>query len=178
MNTTGGAEPAVGAQVEAYFGPRPADAREALRWQSRKTARGRVRMLLWLGPPLVPAALGAVRGIAPEHLLVLAVLAPPVGWYAAHMSLDRRVYRLYEWAARHREYRCTLSDTGLETRLPDGTSSLLLWSECEAFAETRNLFLLLPKGKGAPLWLPKRAALTGAELARIRAFLERNLRRF
>ncbi|MEU6397713.1 YcxB family protein [Streptomyces cinnamoneus] len=177
MNTTGGAEPAVGAEIEAYYSPRPGDAREAMRWYARKTAKGRAGMLMWLGLPLAPITLGAVQGMAAEQLLLLAVLGPLVGWYGAYLSLDRQAHRLYEWAARHREYHCIHSDTGVVTRMPDGTSSRILWSQCAGFGESRNLILLLTKEDGTLLWLPKRAALTDQELDRIRELLGRKLRR-
>ncbi|MCX5586888.1 hypothetical protein ACFV0H_40635 [Streptomyces erythrochromogenes] len=177
MNTTGGAEPAVGAEIEAYYSPRPGDAREALRWYARRTAKGRMWMLMWLGLPLVPVVMGSVQGMAAEQLLLLAVLGPFVGCYGAYLSLDRQAHRRYEWAARHREYRCTHSEAGVVTRMPDGTASQILWSQCAGFGESRNLILLLTKEDGTLLWLPKRAALTDQELDRIRELLERKLRR-
>ncbi|MDX3535424.1 hypothetical protein PV721_13800 [Streptomyces sp. MB09-01] len=164
-------------EVEVYYRPRPGDAREALRWRIRKTFRGRLWLLLWLGLPLVPAALAAARGIPEEQTAVLAVLVPAVGWYGAYLSLDWRAHRMYKEAARYPEYRCTLSDTGVVTRLPDGTSGQVSWDWCAGFGETRKLFVLLVKENGAVLWLPKRAALTDAELDRVRAFHARNLRR-
>ncbi|MEU7602102.1 hypothetical protein [Streptomyces sp. NPDC041003] len=177
MNTTDEVRGAGPGAVEVYYRPRPGDAREALRWRIRKTFRGRIWLLLWLGLPLVPAALGALRGIPPEQTASLAVLVPAVGWYGAYLSLDWRAHRMYRQAARYPEYRCTLSDTGVVTRLPDGTSGEVAWDWCAGFGETRNLFVLLVKENGAVLWLPKRAALTDAELDRAREIHARNLRR-
>ncbi|WP_030710980.1 hypothetical protein [Streptomyces sp. NRRL F-2580] len=164
-------------EVEVYYSPLPGDAREALRWRIRKTLRGRLWLLLWLGLPLVPAALGAARGIPAEHTLALAVLGPAVGWYGAYLSVDWRAHRMYHRSARYPEYRCTLCDTGVVTRLPDGTSGEFSWDWCAGYGETRNLFVLLVKENGAVKWLPKRAALTDAELGRVREIHARNLRR-
>ncbi|MFD9623201.1 YcxB family protein [Streptomyces virginiae] len=177
MDTTSGAPQVTGLEVEAYHSPRRDDARRALRWYSRKTVPGCLRLLLWLVLPVAPAALGIARGVEPALWGALAMLGLFVAVYGAYLSFDRRAFRLYQLAARHREYRCTFSDSGVVTRLPDGTSSEMPWSACAGFGETRHLFLLLTKENGALLWLPKRAALTDTELDRIRELHERNLRR-
>ncbi|WP_030715594.1 hypothetical protein [Streptomyces sp. NRRL S-237] len=96
---------------------------------------GCLRILLWLGLPLAPVALGAARGIEPAHVAAPAVLGLFVGAYGAYLSFDRRAFRMYELAARHREYRCTFSDSGVVTRLPDGTSFEVPWSRCAGFGE-------------------------------------------
>ncbi|MFF4266045.1 hypothetical protein [Streptomyces virginiae] len=81
---------------------------------------GCLRLLLWLVLPVAPAALGVARGVEPALWGALAMLGLFVAVYGAYMSFDRRAFRLYELAARHREYRCTFSDSGVVTRLPEG----------------------------------------------------------
>ncbi|MEU7552124.1 YcxB family protein [Streptomyces sp. NPDC044571] len=52
-----------------------------------------------------------------------------------------------------------------------------MWHQLTGWAETRGLFVFAYHGTGDLAWLPKRGALTPAELERVRALIDRNLRR-
>lgn len=166
--------------VELHYGPARRDVREVLRWRAVRAPAGRRQALLWLVlVPLVPAALIVGqhgRETSPVGLAFAAGVGSALGALCLGLDLYRLARRMYRWAAEHPEYRCVVTERGLSNHRPDGTVAAYEWDRYRGWTETRNLFVFVFAG-GTLGWLPKRAAAVPEDIDRIRAVLDRNLRR-
>ncbi|MFD9409233.1 YcxB family protein [Streptomyces sp. NPDC059989] len=166
--------------VELHGSAARRDVREALRWRAVGAPGGRKRLMLWLVlVPLAPVALIVVRhgrGTDPAGLAFAAGAGVVLGAVCLCLDLWRLARRMYRRASKHPEYRCVVTEREVRSHRPDGTATAYTWARYTGWAETRNLFILVYGGEGLG-WLPKRGAQDPADVARVRAILERNLKR-
>ncbi|MFD7263398.1 hypothetical protein [Streptomyces sp. NPDC059874] len=166
--------------VELYYGASRRDVWEVLRWRALRAPGGRKQLLLWLVViPSVPLALIVVqhgRGTEPAGLAFAGGVGLVLGAVCLCLELWRSARRMYRWAAEHPEYRCVVTEAGTRNHRPDGTAATSAWQRYAGWTETRNLFVFVHR-KGDLGWLPKRGALVPSDVDRVRAVLERNLKR-
>ncbi|MET9856183.1 YcxB family protein [Streptomyces sp. NPDC006450] len=154
------------------------DFREAVRVRARRTGAGRAEAALI---PLVTTGLvamfGLLRGILPVVLVVSAVLGLGVGLIGGVRSRRSMARRLHGVMALYGQCRTVVDGRGTATtgETMSYTSDWQLFTE---YVETPDLFVLVggPRA-GCLAALPKRGAQEPADIDRLRALLDANLRR-
>ncbi|MFG2297024.1 YcxB family protein [Streptomyces sp. NPDC048603] len=186
MDNTGGdqlfhmQQPASADTVELPGVPTAGELTEALRARRRtpgggKQARGFIVAGL-LGLVLGAALIVLEGGLPPAAIALVAVTAGC--WYVA-FSLPRMQARLFSvYLETMQGYRAVVDATGVTVDSADVTT-LRRWSGILGYVETPATFALFSRDKQSldVAVLPKRCAQDPADVDRIRALLDRNLKR-
>ncbi|MFJ6796742.1 YcxB family protein [Streptomyces sp. NPDC091268] len=169
------------AAVELYYGTDRGDVREVLRWRVLGSPGGRGQLLrrLVLVPsaPLVLLAAGHGRATDPAALACAAGVGMALGAGCLALDVRRLARRLYRWTSKYPVYHGVLGERGLRVHRPDGSTKAHPWERFASWTETPNLFVLIRRTTGEPTWLAKRGVPAPADVDRIRAILDRNLKR-
>ncbi|MFJ6781132.1 YcxB family protein [Streptomyces yangpuensis] len=155
-----------------------ADLQGVVRVRARRTGAGRAETFL---PPLATTGLvlafALFRGLLPDVVVVTAVLglgAGVVGVVRGRRGMARRLHAV--WAA-YGQCRTVVDDGGAVTT-GETMSYTIDWKLFTHYVETPDLFVLVggPRA-GCLAAVPKRGAEEPADVDRLRAILDRNLRR-
>ncbi|MFJ7774707.1 YcxB family protein [Streptomyces yangpuensis] len=155
-----------------------ADLQGVVRVRARRTGAGRAETLL---PPLATTgfvlAFALFRGLLPGVVVVAAVLglgAGVVGVVRGRRGMARRLHAV--WAP-YGQCRTVVDDRGAVTT-GETMSYTVDWKLFTHYTETPDLFVLIggPRA-GCLAAVPKRGAEEPADVDRLRAILDRNLRR-
>ncbi|MFJ4780608.1 hypothetical protein [Streptomyces sp. NPDC088762] len=167
--------------VELAYRLTKADMAEALRARDRHTAAGRRRLWVFRGVGTLLLLLGVPALFAsspstdkPAFFVAAGVLLWVVSLYG-HWLTARAFGGLLAKAG---DTRTTVDDSGFQVANQASTTRMG-WAVHPTYAETAGSFVLLSEGKGAVaiMVLPKRGAQDPAEVDRLRAILDRNLKR-
>lgn len=155
-----------------------ADFREVVRERARRTGAGRAETVL---PPLMTTvillAFGLFRGFLPVVVAVGAVVGLGAGLLGVVRSRRTMARRLHAVWAPYGHCRTVVDERGTGTT-GETMSYTTDWKLFSAYAETPELFVLIggPRA-GCLAALPKRGAEEPADIDRLRAVLDRNLRK-
>ncbi|MFG2339117.1 YcxB family protein [Streptomyces yangpuensis] len=164
-------------QAAFVYGLTLADLQGVVRVRARRTAAGRVETLL---TPLVitglVVAFGLLRGLLPVVVVSSALLgigAGVLGVVRGRRGMARRLHAV--WAP-YGQCRTVVDDRGAATT-GETMSYTADWKLFTHYAETPDLFVLVggPRA-GCLAAVPKRGAEEPADVDRLRAILDRNLR--
>ncbi|MER6203522.1 YcxB family protein [Streptomyces sp. NPDC001586] len=155
-----------------------ADLQGVVRARARRTGAGRAETLL---TPLVTTALvagfGLVRGLLPAVVVVSAVLGLGAGLLGVARSRRGMARRLHAVWEPYGQCRTVVDDQGAATT-GETMSYTVDWKLFTDYAETPDLFVLVGGPRASCLAaVPKRGAEEPADVDRLRAILDRNLRR-
>ncbi|MCX4693443.1 YcxB family protein [Streptomyces sp. NBC_01408] len=176
-----GGEQAVGEVVRLVYRVTPDDIADALRARDRKTPAGRRRQRGYVGCAaglLLLAVLTALgrEGVRPISFGLVAGAAT-LGAFALYgPRLQARAFGgMLEKVG---EVLTVVDDSGVLATTAD-TQTRIGWSAQPAYAETDRAFVMLSADKQAVgmTCLPKRGAQDPADIDRLRAVLDRNLKR-
>ncbi|MGZ9930874.1 YcxB family protein [Streptomyces sp. NC-S4] len=186
MNTGGehmqqaGQAAATGEQEQVVFTYRLTldDIRGAVRARARRTPAGRAEtLLLPLLTAVATAGLGLLGGSRPPVILfstVAALSVAIVGVFRIRRGMARRVYSVTE---PYGECRTVVDEQGTATT-GETMSYTMDWTLFPQYTETPELFVLFGGTRAAAVaTLPKRGAQHPDDLDRMRAILDRNLKR-
>ncbi|MFJ4467365.1 YcxB family protein [Streptomyces sp. NPDC089424] len=167
-----------GTAVEFVYTPTAADFQEALRARARRTPAGRAEALLILLAPVAAAAIYAALGDAvPLVWIISLVLAVGIGSWGAVWALRATARRTFSIVEPYGQCRMVADDRGAVST-GERVSFTLDWTVFREYLETPGLFVLLGGERAAGVAvLPKRAAQDPADVDRLRAILDRNLKR-
>ncbi|MEV7443387.1 YcxB family protein [Streptomyces sp. NPDC091204] len=155
-----------------------ADLQGVVRVRARRTAAGRAQTLL---TPLLTTALvvafGLVRGLLPAVVAVSAVVGLGAGLLGVVRGRSGMARRLHAVWAPYGQCRTVVDDRGAATT-GETMSYTADWKLFTHYAETPDLFVLVGGPRASCLAaVPKRGAEEPADIDRLRAILDRNLRR-
>ncbi|MGR4879121.1 YcxB family protein [Streptomyces sp. LARHCF249] len=176
-----GGEQVVGDAVRLVYRVTPDDMADALRARDRKTPAGRRRQrgYVWCAAGLlllaVLTALGR-DGVRPLSVGLVAGGATLGAFALFGPRIQARAFGgLLEKAG---EVRTVVDDSGVLVTTAD-TQTRIGWTAQPSYAETDTAFVMLTADKQAVgmTCLPKRGAQDPADIERLRAVLDRNLKR-
>ncbi|PCG86063.1 hypothetical protein CIB93_11225 [Streptomyces sp. WZ.A104] len=182
MDTMGGdlSESATGrgTAVEFVYRPTAADFEEALRARARRTWAGRSQVLMGLlAVPATACVLALFFDTAPAVwgvTVVLSLIFASVGVVMALRAEARRMFSVVEPFGRCR----MVADEGGAVSTGERMSFTCEWSVYRGYLETSRLFVLFGGERSAGVAvLPKRGAEGPEDVERLRAILDRNLKR-
>ncbi|MFF9806912.1 YcxB family protein [Streptomyces coeruleorubidus] len=164
--------------VEFVYRPTAADFEEALRARARRSPAGRAQALM---APLVAAIAVTVFSAVQEEPLAVwiisLVLAVPVAFWATARGLRTMARRMFSMVEPYGQCQTVANDRGAVTT-GERASFSMDWTVFREYLETPGLFVLLGGDRAAGVaLLPKRGAQDPADVDRLRAILERNLKR-
>ncbi|EGX55777.1 hypothetical protein SZN_31149 [Streptomyces zinciresistens K42] len=166
------------AAVEFVYRPTVADFEEALRARARRSPAGRVQALMAPGAAVVAvSAVSFARGAPPVVWVISLVLAVAVACWATAHGTQTMARRMFGAVRPYGECRMLAGDRGA-VAIGERASYTMDWTVFPRYVETPGLFVLLGGGRAAGVaLLPKRGARTPADVDRLRAILDRNLKR-
>jgi hypothetical protein len=164
--------------VEFIYRPTAGDFEEALRARARRSTAGRAQALT---APLVAAAAVAVFSVLHDATLpvwiislVLSVTAASWGTVRGLRTMARRMFSVVEPYGQCR----MVADERGAVSTGERASFTVDWTVFREYLETPGLFVLLGGDRAAGVAvLPKRGAQDHADVDRLRAILDRNLKR-
>ncbi|MFC9249477.1 YcxB family protein [Streptomyces sp. NPDC057136] len=167
-----------GTAVEFVYRPTAADFEEALRARARRTPAGRAEALL---VPLAAAAAAVVvavlREATPIGWIISLVVSLGIGAWGTVWALRIMARRMFSIVEPYGECRMVADDNGAVST-GERVSFTVDWSVFREYLETPGLFVLLGGDRAAGVAvLPKRGAQDPADVDRLRAILDRNLKR-
>ena len=165
-----------GEQVVLVYRPTLADIQGAVRARARRTAVGRreTLLLLLVGGVLV-VGYGVVSDSSPVVIAFSTAVSLGVGLAVLAWARRGTARQVYDLVGRYGECRTVVDDRGTATS--GGTMSATThWTLFQQYVETRELFVLIG-GAAVVEALPKRGAEHPEDIDRLRAILDRNLRR-
>lgn len=173
--------PAVGAAVRLVYRPTTADIAEAVRARSNKTPLGRRMRWFYAGLAALLLALAALTVLARDGFqpltagLVAGGLSVPVTAGLVPRIQARAFGGLLEKVG---EARTVVDESGVLVTTAD-TQTRIAWAAQPSYAETDLVFVLFSADKQAVgmTVLPKRGVQDPADVDRLRAILDRNLKR-
>ncbi|MFD9305110.1 YcxB family protein [Streptomyces sp. NPDC060048] len=165
-------------QAVFVYRPELADLQGAVRARARRTAAGRAETaLIPLMTTGLVTAFGLLRGVLPVVLVVSAVLGLGVGLIGVARGRRGMARRIHGVAAQYGQCRTVVDERGTATT-GESMSYTADWKLFNEYVETPELFVLLGGPRAISLAaLPKRGAQEPADVDRLRAILDRNLRR-
>jgi hypothetical protein len=166
------------AAVEFVYQPTVADFEEALRWRARRSSAGRAQVLM---APLIAVVAVVVFSTLEDATLpvriitlVLAVAATSWGAVRGLRTMARRMFSVVEPYGRCR----MVADDRGAVSTAERASFTVDWAVFREYLETPGLFVLLGGDRAAGVAvLPKRGAQNPADVDRLRAILDRKLKR-
>ncbi|MER5941177.1 YcxB family protein [Streptomyces sp. NPDC001928] len=182
MDTRGGEFPQqdtdFGTAVEFVYRMTAADFEEALRARARRSAAGRLQALT---APVVGAVSVSVFSVLQDATLLVwgisLVLTVPLMFWATGRGLRTMARRLFSIMDSYGQCRMVADERGAVTT-GEHASFSMDWTVFPEYLETPGLFVLLggDRATGVAV-LPKRGAQGPADVDRLRAILDRNLKR-
>ncbi|MFE7354281.1 YcxB family protein [Streptomyces sp. NPDC057543] len=167
------------AVVELEYQPTRADFTGALQARARASAAGRRQRVLMALLAVMAVLTGALTVLDGDVLwLVLCALCVTVV-VALPLTLRLTGRQLHRFAALQGMFRSHVYETGIRIVTEQSTMTVR-WSVMPCYRETPELFVLLSDDKQATglTLLPKRGLRDPGDLDRLRAVLDRHLRRF
>lgn len=167
-----------GTAVEFVYRPTAADFEEALRARARRSPSGRAQALM---APLMAAIAVSVFSVlqgAPLPVWIISlVLAVPVAFWITVRGLRTMARRMFSMVEQYGQCRMVADDRRAVTT-GERASFSMDWTVFREYLETPGLFVLLGGDRAAGVaLLPKRGAQNPADVDRLRAILDRNLKR-
>ncbi|MET7899277.1 YcxB family protein [Streptomyces mirabilis] len=164
--------------VEFAYQPTVADFEEALRGRARRSSAGRAQVLM---APLIAVVAVVVFSTLKDATLpvwiitlVLSVAATSWGAVRGLRTMARRMFSVVE---PYGQCRMVADDRGAVST-GERASFTVDWTVFREYLETPGLFVLLGGDRAAGVAvLPKRGAQNPADVDRLRAILDRNLKR-
>ncbi|MFE4638725.1 YcxB family protein [Streptomyces sp. NPDC056773] len=177
MNT-GGDQPEQTEQVVFTYRPTFEDVQGAVRARARRTGAGRAETAaIPLMTAVLVTAFGLVRGVLPVVLVGGAVLSLGIGLFAAGRVRRSMARQIHSVVGQYGQCRTTADDRGAVTT-GETMSFSADWKLFPRYVETPELFVLLGGSRAAAIGvLPKRGAQHPGDIDRLRAMLDRNLKR-
>ncbi|MFD4524892.1 YcxB family protein [Streptomyces sp. NPDC058470] len=182
MDTKGGDSSQQGADrgtaVEFNYRLTAADFEEALRARARRSPAARAQLLMG---PLIAVVAGVVFSIVQDATLpvliitlVLVVVATSWGAVRGLRTMARRMFSVMETYGQ-----CRMVADGQGTAITGERASLTIeWTAFREYLETPGLFVLLGGDRAVGVAvLPKRGGQDLADVDRLRAILDHNLKR-
>ncbi|MEU8431791.1 YcxB family protein [Streptomyces sp. NPDC029216] len=164
--------------IEFVYDPTPEDYRTAFRRFTYGTWPGRGTVLLT--GPLVGLGLGGsiswLRGFSPNQTLFVLVAVTLALCVMLPRVNARKAREQYEHMEAYGTCRTAVGEDGLTTTGGE-LSSTVDWHGFPRYFETDQLFVLTTKRTGMFFALPKRGAQDPADVDRVRAVLDRHLKR-
>jgi len=167
-----------GTAVEFVYRPTAADFEEALRGRARRSSAGRVQVLMAPLVGLVALVLFSVQGdtTLPVFIISLVLSMAAISWGTVRglRTMARRMFSVME---PYGHCRMVADNRGAVTT-GERASFTVDWGVFREYLETPGLFVLLGGERAAGVAvLPKRGAQNPADVDRLRAILDRNLKR-
>nr|WSX51938.1 hypothetical protein OG409_25235 [Streptomyces sp. NBC_00974] len=171
-------EQALTEQAVFVYRPTIEDLRGAVRVRARRTAAGRAEtVLIPLMTAVLVVAFGLFREILPVVVAVGAVLGLGAGLLGVVRGRRAMARRLHAVLAHYGECRTVVDERGAATT-GESMAYTSDWKLFTDYAETPDLFVLVGGPRASCLTaLPKRGAREPADVDRLRAILDRNLRK-
>ncbi|WP_051828117.1 YcxB family protein [Streptomyces bicolor] len=168
----------LGKPVEFVYRPTAADFEEALRARARRSSAGRAQALM---APVMAAVAVSVFSVArdapPVVWIISLVLAVPIAFWGTLRGLRTMARRMHSMVEPYGEARMVADERGSVTT-GERASFSMHWVVFREYLETPGLFVLLGGDRAAGVAvLPKRGAQDAADIDRLRAILDRNLKR-
>ena len=167
-----------GTAVEFVYRPTAADFEEALRARARRTPAGRAQALLAPAVAAVTVVVFCVlRDAHPVVWVISLVLSVGIAWWGTARGLRTLARRMFSIVEPYGECRMVADDKGAVST-GERVSFTADWSVFREYLETPGLFVLLGGDRAAGVAVaPKRGAQDPADVDRLRAILDRNLKR-
>ncbi|MFE6547739.1 YcxB family protein [Streptomyces sp. NPDC057746] len=167
-----------GTAVEFVYRLTAADFEEALRARARRTPAGRAQVLM--GPLMAVVAVAVLstlqQGTLPVWILTLVVCVAAVSWGTVR-GLRTMAQRMSSVMEAYGQCRMVADDRGTVTT-GERASSTIDWTVFREFLETPGHFVLLGGDRATSVTVvPKRGAREHADVDRLRALLDRHLKR-
>jgi hypothetical protein len=167
-----------GTAVEFVYQPMVADFEEAIRGRARRTWAGRVQVLT--GPLAAVAALlvfSVLRDFTLPVLIISLVLSLAATSWGAVRGLRTMARRMFSVMEAYGQCRMVADERGVVST-GERASFTVDWTVFREYLETPGLFVLLGGDRAAGVAvLPKRGAQNPEDVDRLRAILDRNLKR-
>lgn len=167
-----------GTAVEFAYRLTVSDFEEALRARARRSPAGRAQALL---APLAAAAavvvFAALRDATPPVWIISLVISVGAASWGTLRGLRTMARRMFSMAESYGQCRTVADERGAATT-GERMSFTTDWTAFREYLETPGLFVLLggERASGVAV-LPKRGAREPADVERLRAILDRNLKR-
>ncbi|MEU0677562.1 YcxB family protein [Streptomyces sp. NPDC006172] len=167
-----------GAAVEFSYRLTVADFEEALRARARRSPAGRAQVLM--GPLISVLATVVYATVAdttrPVWITMLVITLAATSWGAVR-GLRTMARRMFSVTESYGQCRMVADDRGAVST-GERVSFAVDWTVYREYLETPGLFVLLGGDRAAAIAvLPKRGAQDPADVERLRAILDRNLKR-
>ncbi|WP_406394941.1 hypothetical protein [Streptomyces sp. NBC_00887] len=167
-----------GTVAEFVYRPTAADFEEALRARARRTPAGRAQALL---APLVAAAtvvvFAAIRDASLPVWIISMVLSVGIAYWGTVRGLRTMARRMFSIVEPYGECRMVADDRGAVST-GERVSFTAEWTVFRQYLETPDLFVLVGGDRAAGIAVtPKRGAQDPTDVDRLRAILDRNLKR-
>ncbi|MEZ3181118.1 YcxB family protein [Streptomyces pimonensis] len=167
-----------GTAVEFVYRPTAADFEEALRARARRSPAGRAQALM---APLMAVIIVVVLGVLLDVMLpvwiVWLVLSSVIASWGTVRGLRTMARRMFSMVEPYGQCRMVADDRSAVTT-GERASFSMDWTVFREYLETPGLFVLLGGDRAAGVaLLPKRGAQDPADVDRLRAILDRNLKR-
>ncbi|WP_143663806.1 hypothetical protein [Streptomyces sp. rh34] len=167
-----------GADVEFVYRPTVGDFEEALRARALQTGAGRLQA--FAGPVASVGALavfGVVVGLSTPVLIAALVLCAAIVSWGALRALRTQARRMFSIVEPYGQCRMVADGRGAVST-GERVSFTVEWAVHREYLETARLFVLLGGERSAGIAvLPKRGAQGPEDVERLRAILDRNLKR-
>ncbi|MGW1211815.1 YcxB family protein [Streptomyces sp. NPDC002499] len=181
MDTRGGDPSQQGtdrAAVEFGYRLTAADFEEALRARARRSPAGRAQLLT---APLIAVVAVVVFSVVQDPtlpvLIISLVLVVAVTSWGAVRGLRTMARRMFSVMETYGQCRMVADDHGTAVT-GERASTTVDWTAFREYVETPGLFVLLSGDRAAGVAvLPKRGAQDPADVDRLRAILDHNLKR-
>jgi hypothetical protein len=182
MDTRGGDSPQqdtdCGRAVEFIYRPTAEDFEEALRARARRSPAGRAQVLM---APLIAivavSVFSTLQDASPPVWIVTLVLSMAATSWGAVRGMRITARRMFSFTESYGQCHVVADDRGAVTT-GEGVSHTTGWTVFREYLETPGLFVLLSGDRAAGVVvLPKRGAQDPADVDRLRAILDRNLKR-
>ncbi|MGW2643446.1 YcxB family protein [Streptomyces sp. NPDC001393] len=163
--------------VELAYQPTVDDYTAALRERRRVSKAGR-RQRRTAVVALVCGAVGIAIGLTQGHVPLFLMIWFPTFGALLLLSPWLQARQLFRLAERHGAHRVTVTEAGL-TMTTQNASTTVNWVARPRYRENKEVFVLFGDDKNAACLtvLPKRGLAGPADVDRLRATLDRNLRR-
>ena len=163
--------------VEFVYRLTAADFEEALRARARRTPAGRVQVLMPLIAVVAVVGFWALNDATPLVWIITLPLSVAGTSWGAVRGLRRLARRMSSVMEPYGQCHMAADDRGVVTT-GERASFTIDWTAFREYLETPGLFVLLGGDRASSVTvLPKRGAHDDADVDRLRAILDRNLKR-
>ncbi|MCX4973193.1 YcxB family protein [Streptomyces sp. NBC_00620] len=167
-----------GTAVEFVYRPTAADFEEALRARARRSPAGRAQALMApMTAVIAVAVFSALRDETPAVWIITLVISVAVTSWGTVRGLRTMARRMFSVVEPYGQCRMVADDRGAVST-GERASFTVEWTVFREYLETPALFVLLGGERAAGVAvLPKRGAQNPEDVDRLRAILDRNLKR-